>query len=75
MFTRNARPLLALAAILVGGATVGCETRLDPGEYGEIITKVPSDLNRPFPLPELDEHPAGEPQPTVPEKEEPEIPK
>jgi hypothetical protein len=60
MFTRNVRPLLALGAILFGGSLVGCQSRLDPDEFGEIITEVPKELNQPFPLSELDQH-AAEP--------------
>jgi hypothetical protein len=33
---------------------LGCEKSLDSPEYGELIHSVPTDLNRPYPLPELD---------------------
>ena len=45
--------LLAVLAISLSG----CERTLDSPEYGEIIFEVPPELNRPYPLPELDEPP------------------
>jgi hypothetical protein len=58
MFTpKTLRPL---AAILLASALVGCEKSLDSPEFGELINQVPQDLNRPFPLPELDP-PTSEP--------------
>jgi len=52
-------------------ACSGCQKRLAPEEYGEIIDTVPTDLNQPYPLPELDDPgksplPGPEPQPTTP---------
>jgi hypothetical protein len=45
-----------LAALLIaGGALLGCESGPDPKEFGEIITEVPRELDKPFPLPQLDE--------------------
>jgi hypothetical protein len=55
MFIRKACRLLAVVAPLALGALSGCEKRPDPKEYGEIITEVPERLNRPFPLPQLEE--------------------
>jgi hypothetical protein len=68
MFTRNARRLLGVAILLFGGTLSGCMDRLDPAEYGEIITEVPKDLDKPIRLPELEEpkldehHEESEPQ-------------
>ena len=54
MFTRKAWPMLA-GMLLAGSLLLGCETRPDPQEFGEIITTVPKGLNKPFPLPQLDD--------------------
>jgi hypothetical protein len=75
MFTRNARPLLALAMLLFAGTIGGCQRQPDPEEYGEIITEVPRDLDKPFPLPELDAKPADGPPSGVSEKPAEEAPK
>jgi len=55
MFTPKRCRLLAGAAMAAGILLAGCEKSLDSPEYGEIIDQVPPELNRPFPLPGLDE--------------------
>jgi hypothetical protein len=45
---------LPLATLLCAMTLLGCEKSLDSPEYGELINRVPQDLNRPYPLPELD---------------------
>lgn len=52
MFTP--KMLLPLAALLFAATLFGCEKSLDSPEYGELIHNVPPNLNRPYPLPELD---------------------
>lgn len=59
MFTRNTGVLLAIAAWVLGGAVSGCEKAPDSEEFGEIIHQVPPELNKPFPLPELDQPKEG----------------
>lgn len=54
MFTPKSLHLLA-AAILGSLLFVGCEKSLDSPEYGELIQKIPPKLDRPFPLPELNQ--------------------
>jgi hypothetical protein len=74
MFTRNFAGLLVLCAVgCACAATPGCSRRLDPQEYGEVITEVPQDLGKPFPLPELEVPAEGAAQPAAesPEKSEP----
>ena len=46
--------MLAVAVVVAAGALIGCRRPPDPEEYGEIITEVPERLNKPFPLPELE---------------------
>ena len=55
MFTPKRRLLLAAVLLAAGTLLAGCEKSLDSPEYGEIIDQVPPELNRPFPLPQLDE--------------------
>ena len=55
MFTPKRPRLLAGVALTAGILLLGCEKSLDSPEYGEIIDQVPPELDRPFPLPELDE--------------------
>lgn len=57
MLTRNPCRTLAVAALAAGGVLAGCHKPPDPDKYGEIITTVPEELNKPFPLPELDDPP------------------
>jgi hypothetical protein len=52
MFTPKST--LLLATLLCAMTLLGCEKPLDSPEYGELIHSVPPDLNRPYPLPELD---------------------
>lgn len=49
-------PALGLAALLLLTAS-GCEKRLDPAEYGQVIYELPKieGADQPFPLPKLDE--------------------
>ncbi|REK15868.1 MAG: hypothetical protein DWQ37_08620 [Planctomycetota bacterium] len=50
---------LLISMTLAGLATIaGCSQRLDPDEYGEVITEVPEHLNKPFPMPELEPRPS-----------------
>jgi hypothetical protein len=60
MFTPKS--LLPLAALLFAAAFIGCQESLDSPEYGELIHGVPQNLNRPYPLPEL-EAPTSNPLP------------
>ena len=68
-------PLLLLLAV----ALVGCgPPSLDSPEYGEIIERVPARLNKPYPLPELEEPtvapgplPGPRPLPDSPDSPEP----
>jgi hypothetical protein len=54
MFTPKATGPLALVFLLASGIS-GCgQPSLDSPEYGEIIEEVPPELNRPYPLPELE---------------------
>lgn len=48
------RILSTLVLALPLGVVVGCSEGLDPQEYGEIIKAVPPDLDKPYPLPELE---------------------
>jgi hypothetical protein len=75
MFTRNTAAVLVLVVLLLAG-TSGCGGRPDPERYGEVLTRVPPELNRPFPLPELEE-PAESPLPgpKTPEPDAAESPK
>jgi hypothetical protein len=52
MFTPKST--LPLGTLLCAMTLLGCEKPLDSPEYGELIYSVPPDLNRPYPLPELD---------------------
>ncbi len=64
MFTpKHGRPLVlaALAAVLLPG----CTPSLPPEEYGEVITEIPPELNRPFPMPELSEQQPDEAKPAA----------
>lgn len=48
----------ALAGIcLPAVGTLGCAPKLDPQEYGEVITELPyvPGVEKPYPLPELEE--------------------
>ena len=54
MFTPKRPRLLIFALLAATLALVGCEKSLDSPEYGEIIDQVPRELDRPYPLPELD---------------------
>ena len=61
LITARARRRLQAAGLsfLTAGcvAIAGCQKRLDPGEYGEIIYRSPkvAGVEKPYPLPELDE--------------------
>jgi hypothetical protein len=48
------RTLSTVVLALQLGVVVGCSKPLDPEEYGEIIKEVPPDLNKPYPLPQLE---------------------
>jgi hypothetical protein len=52
---RRAATHLAIAGLLL--AAGGCEARLDPAQYGEIVTKLPKieGADKPYQLPDLDE--------------------
>jgi hypothetical protein len=56
MFTRKAFATL-VALLIAAGGILGCETRPDPKEFGDIITEVPPDLDQPFPMPQLETPP------------------
>jgi hypothetical protein len=63
MFIQKACRLLALAALGLWGVPLGCQKSPDPEEFGEIITEVPKHLDRPFPLPQLEEPKEKSPEP------------
>jgi len=52
---RRAATHLAIVGLLL--AAGGCATRLDPAQYGEIVTKLPKveGADKPYQLPDLDE--------------------
>ena len=52
-----ARGLVASVLTLVGLAFLGCKPRLDPQEYGEVVTELPyvPGVEKPYPLPGPDE--------------------
>lgn len=55
LFTPKAARSLAPVSLVLAVLLSGCEQQsLDSPEYGEIIRQVPRELNRPYPLPELD---------------------
>lgn len=62
MASSDIRPLVAFAGLVVVSLCCGCEKPLDSPEYGEIIYQVPTELDRPIPLPELDD-PSDSPLP------------
>jgi len=58
----------AVSALAIVGfllAAGGCETKLDPAQYGEIVTKLPKveGADKPYQLPDLDE-PTDDPSAT-----------
>jgi hypothetical protein len=53
MFTPKTFRSLTLAILLSAPAMAGCEKSLDSPEYGERIYEIPPELDKPFPLPEL----------------------
>jgi hypothetical protein len=54
MFTRKSRHTLAVAALVAVGALSGCQKPPDAEQFGEIITEIPERLDKPFPLPEIE---------------------
>jgi hypothetical protein len=64
------KTLRSLAVLLLVALPSSCEKPLDSPEFGELINEVPLELNRPFPLPELDQpksDPLAKPAPLEPE--------
>ncbi len=59
LFTGWSFSLLSVAAVVAALAVTGCERRLAPEQYGEITHEVPAELNKPYPLPQLDEPAEG----------------
>jgi hypothetical protein len=63
------KTLRTLAVLLLVALLSSCEKPLDSPEFGELINEVPLELNRPFPLPELDpptSDPLAKPGPLAP---------
>ncbi len=52
-----ARGLVASVLTLVSLGILGCKPRLDPQEYGEVVTELPHvpGVEKPYPLPSPDE--------------------
>ena len=58
-FCALARPLALAASCSLGLATSGCQPKLDPQEYGEVVTELPyvPGTEKPYRLPELEQSP------------------
>ena len=54
-----ARELASAGFCLLVLTTCGCQPKLDPDKYGEVITELPHvpGIEKPYPLPEFEESP------------------
>ena len=61
---RNLKTAAAALLLLLGAALTGCNPRLDPQEYGEVVTVIPpvEGAEKPYPLPKLEEPPKDDEQ-------------